>query len=118
MHQKINGLSATINASILSASALAAVEPNTASQNKSRIVGAEAFFESLNTNIIVGWSEMSAPYAIDGDFSPVDFIDFGTEKPNYYEHYMIEWRTGGLFPSPFGMGQDIDFIAGLFASTS
>jgi iron complex outermembrane receptor protein len=23
-----------------------------------------------------------------------------------------------LFPSPFGMGQDIDFIAGLFASTS
>jgi hypothetical protein len=48
----------------------------------------------------------------------VNFIDFGTEKPNYYEHYMIEWRTGALFPSPFGMGQDIDFIAGLFASTS
>jgi hypothetical protein len=35
---KFNGLSAAISASILSASALAAAEPSTAGQNKSRII--------------------------------------------------------------------------------
>ena len=89
-----------------------------ASAKYSKDFGAVSFFESLNTNIIVGWSELTAPYAIDGDFSPIDFIDFGTEKPNYYEQYMVEWRTGGVFPGLFGIGQDIDFIAGVFASES
>ncbi|MFQ3201323.1 MAG: hypothetical protein ACI9SK_002055 [Zhongshania sp.] len=69
-----------------------------ASAKYSKDFGIVSFFESLNTNIIVGWSELSAPYAIDGDFSPIDFLDFGTEKPNHYEQHMGEWQTGGVFP--------------------
>ncbi len=76
------------------------------------------FFSALNLQAIAGWSALSSPYAIDGDFSPIDFIDFGTEKPNAYEQTMLELRLGGGMPGLFGIGNGIDFIAGAFFSQS
>jgi iron complex outermembrane receptor protein len=81
-------------------------------------LGSPLLFNALNMEVIVGKSRLSAPYAIDGDFSPIDFIDFGTEKPNYYRQEMAELRFSGGLPAPFGWGFGVDFIAGAFASSS
>jgi iron complex outermembrane receptor protein len=76
------------------------------------------FFSALNTQVVAAWSELSAPYALDGDFSPIDFIDFGSDKPDTYEQTVLELRFGGGMPAPFGIGSGTDFLAGAFFSES
>jgi iron complex outermembrane receptor protein len=76
------------------------------------------FFSALNTQVIAAWSELSGPYALDGDFSPIDFIDFGSDKPDTYEQTVLEFRFGGGMPAPFGIGSGTDFLAGAFFSES
>ncbi len=73
---------------------------------------------SLAMTLIGGSSEFEGPYAIDGDFSPIDFINFGTREgePNFYEQDQLELRFNGTLPGPFGIGQGVDFVAGVFAA--
>jgi iron complex outermembrane receptor protein len=76
------------------------------------------FFSALNTQVIAAWSDLSGPYALDGDFSPIDFIDFGSDKPDTYEQTVLELRFGGGIPAPFGIGSGTEFLAGAFLSKS
>ncbi|MFT5063097.1 MAG: iron complex outermembrane receptor protein [Gammaproteobacteria bacterium] len=64
----------------------------------------------------VGYSDFSVPYALDGDFSPVHFIDFGTLVPDEYSQSQIELRLSGTFGGLFGFGDSTDFIVGVFLS--
>ncbi|MFQ3201577.1 MAG: iron complex outermembrane receptor protein, partial [Zhongshania sp.] len=81
-------------------------------------IGDVGVFSNLNVQVISGWSEMVSPYAIDGDFSPIDFINFGTDEPDYYEQNLLEFQFTGNLPVPFGLGHDLDFISGVFVSQS
>jgi iron complex outermembrane receptor protein len=79
-------------------------------------IGDVGIVQGLNMQVIGGWSEMISPYAIDGDFSPIDFIEFGTDEPDAYEQKLLEIQFSGAVPAPFGLGNGIDFLAGIFAS--
>ncbi len=81
-------------------------------------IGDFGVFSNLSAQVIGGWSEVVSPYAIDGDFSPIDFINFGTDEPDYYEQNLLEIQFTGSLPAPFGLGYGIDFISGAFASQS
>lgn len=80
--------------------------------------GEVGFANALNMTLIGGVSEFEGPYAIDGDFSPIDFINFGTRdgEPNFYEQEQLELRFTGSLPGPFGIGRGVDFVSGVFAS--
>lgn len=73
---------------------------------------------TLAMTFIAGTSEFEGPYAIDGDFSPIDFINFGTRdgEPNFYQQDQVELRFAGSLPALFGIGHGVDFVAGVFAA--
>ena len=73
---------------------------------------------ALTMTLIGGTSEFEGPYAIDGDFSPIDFINFGTREgePNFYEQDQLELRFAGELPALFGIGQGLEFVSGVFAA--
>lgn len=72
--------------------------------------------ENSELTVIVADSEMLSPFAIDGDFSPINFIEYSTEggKPDYYNQSQIEVRFGATLPRLFGMGQEANLVAGIF----
>ncbi|MFT5889183.1 MAG: iron complex outermembrane receptor protein [Zhongshania sp.] len=80
--------------------------------------GDVGYANDFNMTFIAAMSEFEGPYAIDGDFSPIDFINFGTDpnEPNYYEQQNVEVRFGGTLPGLFGIGRGIDFLIGAFAA--
>lgn len=89
-----------------------------ASFKYSKDFGEVGLASALSMTLIGGTSEFEGPYAIDGDFSPIDFINFGTREgePNFYEQDQVELRFAGTFPGLFGIGHGIDFVAGVFTA--
>jgi iron complex outermembrane receptor protein len=73
-------------------------------------------FTDLEMTILMGWSELTSPFAVDADFSPINFVDYGSMpgSPERYEQSQFELRFTGGLSAPFGWGEGIDFISGIF----
>jgi iron complex outermembrane receptor protein len=93
-------------------------DTKTFSVKYSKELGSPSFFNDLAMNLIFSRSKAMIIQGIDGDFSPIDFIDFGTDKPSRYEQDQLELRFNGGLPAPFDIGLGVDFVAGVFISES
>ena len=68
----------------------------------------------LELTSIAAWSEISTPYAVDPDFSPIHLGRLGSDGPNAYRQGTVEFRLSASAPPPFGWGQGIDFVGGVY----
>lgn len=75
-------------------------------------------FEGLQMNVIGGYSEILTDYALDADFSPINFIDFGSLEPDGYQQNQLELRFTSKLPPLFGIGDHMDMIVGAFGNTT
>ena len=92
--------------------------------SKSLTLSATTYLENigpiptLDISLIGNVSEIRSPFVLDSDFSPVDFSQLGTDGPEGFDQKSIELRFTGDFEAPFGLGNGVDFAAGLFAYES
>jgi iron complex outermembrane receptor protein len=70
--------------------------------------------KNLTLSAIGSWSRISNPYAVDPDFSPIHLGALGSDGPNRYEQLSVELRAAGSTPPPFGWGEGVDFVGGIF----
>jgi iron complex outermembrane receptor protein len=66
-------------------------------------------------DIIAAWSEISTPFSDDVDFSPIPLIRLNSILPETYKQETLELRWSGSTPAPFGWGEGLDIIAGIYA---
>jgi iron complex outermembrane recepter protein len=79
------------------------------------------FLGLQNTQLtsILAWSQVKTPYALDVDYSPVNLVVFnGPPRGNPYSARSVEFRFDATAPSFFGLGNEVDFVVGLFGQRS
>ena len=76
------------------------------------------WFQGLQMNLIAGYSEIKTDYALDADFSPINFIDFGSLEPDGYKQNQLELRFTSKLPPLFGIGDHMEMIVGAFGNTT
>lgn len=75
--------------------------------------------ERTQLTSILAWSQVKTPYALDVDYSPVNLVVFnGPPRGNPYSARSIEFRFDATAPSFFGLGNEVDFVVGLFGQQS
>ncbi|MGH7857501.1 MAG: TonB-dependent receptor, partial [Candidatus Binatia bacterium] len=68
----------------------------------------------LKLALIGAWSQISTPYVVDPDFSPIVLGRLGSDGPNLYQQASVELRVSGSTPPPLGWGTGFEFVAGLY----
>ncbi len=74
-------------------------------------------FESIynaELTAIVSHGDIDMPFLFDADYSPIDFITAGTRGPENQHHNAVELRFTGSTEAPFGWGEGIEFVSGMF----
>jgi iron complex outermembrane receptor protein len=66
-------------------------------------------------DVIAAWSEISTPFSDDVDFSPIPLIRLNSILPETYKQETLELRWSGSTPAPFGWGEGVDIIIGVYA---
>ena len=70
--------------------------------------------DGLDTTLVVAGSHMNIRQYQDLDTSPADLIRLFGDAEDYSQH-SLEWRFTGLGGAPFGWGQGVTFVTGLYA---
>ncbi|WP_372750261.1 TonB-dependent receptor [Litorivivens sp.] len=63
---------------------------------------------------IISHGDIDMPFLFDADYSPIDFITAGTRGPENQHHNALELRFTGATAAPFGWGEGLEFVSGLF----
>lgn len=63
---------------------------------------------------IASMGDIDMPYIFDADYSPIDFLKVRTHGPENQNHKALELRFSGSTAAPFGWGNGLDFVTGLF----
>ena len=71
--------------------------------------------DDLELTAIGAWSQLENPVVADSDISPIPFARVYSVGSNPYEQLSLELRGAGSLPPPFGWGEGLDFLAGVFA---
>jgi outer membrane receptor protein involved in Fe transport len=78
-------------------------------------LGPPGHMESLKITSITGAAEnIIGARDLDGDFSPVPFIRDSLVQPEAERQFTQELRVSGLAPDAFGLGHQVNFVAGLY----
>lgn len=70
--------------------------------------------ENAEFTAILSHGDIDMPFLFDADYSPIDFLTAGTRGPENQHHNAIELRFTGSTGAPFGWGERMDLVAGLF----
>ncbi len=73
----------------------------------------ESIYNSEFTAIL-SYGDIDMPFLFDADYSPIDFITAGTRGPENQHHHALELRFTGATAAPFGWGEGLEFVSGLF----
>jgi len=100
----------------------AAIDARTFSERSARAlslrpvwaIGDVGFARDVELTVIGAWSQVSAPFLQDPDFSPVPFGRLGSDGPNRYRQGSLEVRLSGTAPLPEGWGDHFELLCGMY----
>ncbi len=85
----------------------------TVSGSANQDFGAVLGLDQLDTTLVIGGSHMHVNQYQDLDTSPADLMRLFGDAEDYEQH-SVEWRFSGRKDAPWGWGEGLNFVAGVY----